>query len=107
MKEYIERMKAVSVIKSYEFTHCPEYMKDWATKLKRAILDDLTDGMMEAPAADVVERKRGEWVMKETIIRSPYAKNAYCSECLEETSFHHNFCPNCGADMREVVHGKE
>ena len=45
-------------------------------------------------------RQKGEWIMKETMIRSPYAKNAYCSECLEETSYNHNFCPNCGADMR-------
>lgn len=45
-------------------------------------------------------RPKGEWIMKETMIRSPFAKNVYCSECLEEASFAHNFCPNCGADMR-------
>ena len=49
-------------------------------------------------------RPKGEWIMKETLIRSPYAKNAYCSECLEETSYKHNFCPNCGADMRGDKH---
>ena len=50
-------------------------------------------------AADVVEVKHGRWVMKEIMIKSPYAKNAYCSECLEETAFNHNYCPNCGAKM--------
>ena len=49
--------------------------------------------------SEVAEVKHGRWVMKETMIRSPYAKNAYCSECLEETSFNHNYCPNCGAKM--------
>lgn len=52
------------------------------------------------PAADVAEVKRGEWIMKETMIRSPFAKNAYCSECLEETARAYNFCPNCGAKMK-------
>ena len=37
--------------------------------------------------------------MKETMIRSPFAKNAYCSECLEETGYAYNYCPNCGAKM--------
>lgn len=45
-------------------------------------------------------RPKGRWIMKETMIRSPFAKNAYCSECNEETSFLHDFCPSCGADMR-------
>jgi hypothetical protein len=47
----------------------------------------------------LVEQKRGQWVMKETMIRSPFAKNAYCSVCLEEASYAHNYCPNCGAKM--------
>jgi hypothetical protein len=46
-------------------------------------------------------RPKGRWVMKETMIRSPFAKNAYCSECLEEASYAHNYCPNCGAKMEE------
>ena len=54
-----------------------------------------------APTIDPASlRPKGEWIMKETMIRSPFAKNVYCSECLEEASFAHNFCPNCGADMR-------
>ena len=53
----------------------------------------------ELPAIEAEPVKRGRWVMKETMIRSPYAKNAYCSECLEETSYAYNYCPNCGAKM--------
>ena len=48
---------------------------------------------------DAVEVVHGRWVKKETMIRSPFAKNAYCSVCLEETSYAHNYCPNCGAKM--------
>ena len=101
MKEYIERGKVLALIEC----SLPD-TDDLALAINGA-LGITAVNVRKIPAADVVERKRGEWVMKETIIRSPYAKNAYCSECLEETSFHHNFCPNCGADMREVVHGKE
>ena len=55
--------------------------------------------LMTAPTVDAVEVVHGRWVMKETMIRSPFAKNAYCSVCLEETSYAHNYCPNCGAKM--------
>ena len=54
------------------------------------------------------ERKRGKWN-----ITDAYPHNVYCSECYtrfaqthwavwEDGSLPRNFCPNCGADMREV-----
>jgi hypothetical protein len=51
------------------------------------------------PRVDAKEVVYGQWVMKETMIKSPFAKNAYCSVCLEETSYAYNYCPNCGAKM--------
>ena len=46
------------------------------------------------PAADVVERKTGKWLKSAWSIR--------CSECGYDMPFAvRNFCPNCGADMRE------
>ena len=52
----------------------------------------------EFPAADVVERKRGEWArMNELDYR--------CSVCNKRTFINryplYAYCPNCGADMRE------
>ena len=49
--------------------------------------------------ADLEPVRHGRWVMKETLIKSPFAKNAYCSECLEETERHYSYCPSCGAKM--------
>ena len=57
---------------------------------------------------DAVERKKGEWQ-----ITDAYPHNVYCSEChkkfaqthwavWEDGSLPRNFCPNCGADMRET-----
>ena len=57
------------------------------------------DEVEKMPAADVAPVVSGRWVMKETMIRSMFAKNAYCSECLAETAYAHNYCPNCGARM--------
>lgn len=53
-----------------------------------------------APSADVVERKHGKW--KWVVDRDD--ENIYhlqCSIC-HGSGFdeHHNYCPNCGADMR-------
>ena len=53
------------------------------------------------------ERKRGRWN-----ITDAYPHNVYCSECYtrfaqthwavwEDGSLPRNFCPHCGADMRE------
>lgn len=43
--------------------------------------------------------RHGHWTPKETMIRSPFAKNYYCSECFEDTVFGGNYCSNCGAKM--------
>jgi hypothetical protein len=59
----------------------------------------VSDWLAEAPTIEAEPVRHGRWMMKETMIRSPYAKNAYCSECLEETSYAHKYCPNCGAKM--------
>ena len=62
-------------------------------------IDGMIKALATAPAADVAPVVHGEWMLKETIIRSPFAKNAYCSVCYEETICQYNYCPNCGAKM--------
>ena len=42
------------------------------------------------PSADVVERKRGEWIVG----------TEQCTCCGSYGLISFNFCPNCGADMR-------
>ena len=58
--------------------------------------------IIDIPAADVLERKRGHWDDYDKV----YFRS--CSECgflfpsalLIMENFDFNFCPNCGADMR-------
>lgn len=65
------------------------------------------DGFIEAfPTVDVVEVKHGRWKMTDA-----FPHRLYCDQCfmrivpnanwIEEYNIPTNFCPNCGADMRE------
>jgi len=59
------------------------------------------------PAADVVERVRGEWIYSptsETVSGTDATMNEMCSVCGERAVEDSNFCPNCGADMRGEEH---
>ena len=49
------------------------------------------------PAADAREVKRGKWKLEEEDFYSIFI----CSECGDTCYWSANFCPNCGADMRE------
>lgn len=78
-KEYIEREAALSAQnKSMNLSECRK-------RLERI------------PAADVRPVKRGTWIAR------PYmmGNTQYCSLCGENYGVKYNFCPNCGADMRE------
>lgn len=55
------------------------------------------------PAADVRPVIRGKWKKHyadhEAFGERPFCR--YCSVCNAITVFPYNFCPNCGADMRQ------
>ena len=58
----------------------------------------ICDILENLPSADVVERKRGEWIENE-----PYPSRwiCKCSICgCPSTSNNHKFCCQCGAVMR-------
>lgn len=50
----------------------------------------------ELPSADVVERKKGEWMFDD-----PISADFGCSECLHRQDYCTRYCPNCGALMWE------
>ena len=52
----------------------------------------------EFPSADVWPVVRGEWLHKK--ITDDFHVVGQCSVCKERRRID-NFCPNCGADMRE------
>lgn len=84
--EYIKRKEAIVALHGGETVHIPSLML--ADKRILAI-----------PAADVVERKRGEWKIAAYGIDG---EDVYCSVCGLGGNFPYwNFCPICGADMRK------
>lgn len=93
MAEYIEREKAIEAMKK-------------APVAFMGTLNALMDLIEDIPAADVREVKRGKWIIETS--RTYF--EVRCSECGiksyvhiedEDTISYANFCPNCGADMRE------
>lgn len=112
MAEHIERMKVISTIKGYEIKNCPEYMQDWVTKLKRAILQDITDDVIEIPAADVVEVVHGHNATSmHPVDEFLCSVCGFCCADYTETKYDEDgdyayscecefdYCPRCGARM--------
>lgn len=46
-------------------------------------------------------RKRGKWVLSYSNYRIKSDAWYRCDQCENETQYSTNFCPNCGADMRD------
>ena len=65
-----------------------------------------------SPTADVVEVKHGKWKMTDA-----FPHWLYCDQCfkrivpnanwIEEYNIPTNWCPNCGADMREETEDED
>lgn len=90
-KEYIERDTALEIIE----TSIPR----WGMMAVLIDINEARDALNEAPAADVVEVKHGEWISDDADILF------HCSECDTQvsTSWDYesdwDYCPNCGAKM--------
>lgn len=61
-------------------------------------LHNALEAFNEIPAADVRPVVRGKWEDC-----TEYNGEYRCSVCKEFEGHKRNFCPNCGADMREVI----
>lgn len=67
------------------------------------------DFIMALPAANVRPVVMGKWEDETGYIFSILAQRVYCPVCKSYAYFSpittKNFCPNCGADMREISDG--
>lgn len=55
----------------------------------------IQSNLEKLPAADVAPVRHGTWVY------NPGDNIPYCSECMMPQDSECNYCPSCGADMRE------
>lgn len=100
MTEYIEREAISEEIRKYYYKNPPNssYWEGFDRGLDRA-----QRAILDAPAADVVPVKHGQWIDNEA---NGYKWAFVCSLCgyVDGHPFdnRHNFCPNCGARMDEV-----
>ena len=60
--------------------------------------DDVENAILEAPTADVVEVKHGEWIWTENG-EADYEQFWVCSVCKEKSYIKTKFCSDCGAKM--------
>ena len=121
MTEYIEREAATAVIEEKQKELCPlgMYSRHAVYGSDREKFDawqEIIDALESIPAADVRPVVRGKWILYKD--RDSTGKFEYvqwsCSACKsnvrtgqprfdstlrERPRF--NYCPNCGADMRE------
>ena len=99
MSDYISREAAIEyLMTNMGWQDEDGYPVDDADE-KRKIITDLISGI---PAADVREVVRGKW----NPAKDGYYGHVMCSVCHKIESHDTNFCPNCGADMREDINEK-
>ena len=98
MAEYIEREAVLSAI--------------WKTSAERDVFFPaiILDAIKSIPAADVRPVVRGRWIERtHKLYDGRYGYSIECTHCHEvftevDLTFKptkRNFCPDCGADMRE------
>lgn len=91
--DYISREAAMRLIDRYWQQAYNAHFLDAAVRLGSVYRE-----MEDIPAADVREVVRGKWLV------GTYGRvHHICSRCKFDYFSTHtsNFCPNCGADMRE------
>ena len=108
-KEYIEREAAMLQINAADFVRDDKF-EGGATLL---FCDDVVDRLFAIPAADVRPVVRGKWLPDYDYTEYDYDGSTplpepqkfqdgwQCSLCGAYEPSTVNFCPNCGADMRE------
>lgn len=78
---------------------CKIDLKYHMSGMSRKVLKDLYNGMDELPSVTPQEPRKGHWIPL-GYEDEWWGEVCNCSEC-GSSIFRSNYCPNCGADMRE------
>lgn len=106
MAEYIEREALMKKFCGYDLTKCKKYGNEAPAQALRSfntlMMYEIADVIEGAPTAEVAPVVHGRWKENDNFDDGFWV----CSSCgfvSAATAAHklYNFCPNCGADMRE------
>jgi len=97
MKDSIDRQAAIDELRT-----CQTYLFDTHDKDLKISLEDAEYCIEQLPSAQP-ERKKGRWIKVngKTAINCSACHHCSWSLSFEDTVRRFNFCPNCGADMRQ------
>ena len=111
MSDYIKRSDLAAIISDLLVSPwAARRMSNAALGVREALClvqdivnDEVQNEALKLPAADVRPVVRGKWVPKNT---DGSWRVDTCSACKKDTHYvryapAYNYCPNCGADMRE------
>lgn len=70
-------------------------------ELGKIILSSMTLGFNEGLKAPSADRPQGKWIDNRGVSGKSQHFPFECSECHDDNERTTNFCPNCGASMRE------
>lgn len=96
MTEYIRREDVLEILHKVRY-ECVYNRQNVMYDGKVDAYKALVARFKETPAADVRPVVRGQWVQ----VMGKYDWMVKCSRCNGVPLETSNFCPNCGADMRE------
>ena len=94
MDDLISRQAAIDAMNQI-YCHVEMIRKRPVTKGEQALFLDMRETIKALPSAE--PRKKGKWLL----IDAGYYDYVKCSQCGETLVWGKNFCPNCGACMRE------
>lgn len=96
MAEYIDRDKFLKMI-----SHKPNSP---ITDREDRLINAFISAVKNYPVAEVRPVVRGRWISHDFVDmgKGRYTGSVECSACGRFLPLKENFCPNCGADMREA-----
>ena len=103
--ELISREQAIDALKEHRALYC-DNTPDAFSKLSHAEksrVDELDTAIATLVNLPPAEPKRGKWIRDGHHIRCDQCGMYMCDTDREGDRIPTEFCPNCGADMREVT----
>ena len=99
MSDYISREAVTNELEKHKYSrdYCVLHNIDWAIDFGMAMAS-----VDSIPSADVRPNIHGHWMKDDAL--SITIDIYRCSNCSSMSgAIHYNFCPHCGADMREPI----